>query len=584
MAFQDFDIIQNRRKQERQQRLRRRITIAIVSIVVVLVVVAAAIGAVMYRNRQQQDASSSNQHTKSTATAKPVLAAEKVVKSVCSGTDYKETCESSLIKAVKTNEQAQPKDIAKASFVVVSEEIDKAIKQAKGLKFDSPMKKAAFDDCLELLGDAKDELNNSIASANDWSKIYDMKPDIDNWLSAVLSYQETCIDGFPDGPEKDSMEKFLKSAKELGSNALAIMSDSSTVLSKLEAPEVKRNLLSSDASGYPGWMDKVQRRLLKADASKFTPNTIVAKDGSGNFTTISAALKAIPEKHEGRYVIYVKEGVYDENVIVTKEMVNITMYGDGSQKSIITGRKNYVDGVPTFQTATFAAIGEGFMAQSLGFRNTAGPEKHQAVALRVQSDRSIFISCRMEGFQDTLYVQTHRQFYRSCYITGTIDFIFGDAPAVFQNCMIYVRKPMESQKNIVTAQGRTDKRATTGIVLQNCRILADDKLEPEKAKFKSYLGRPWKEYSRTVVMETEIGDLIQPEGWLEWQGDFALKTLYYAEFSNKGPGASTTGRVKWAGVKVLKKDEALKFTVGPFLQGEQWLKSADVPVRFGMFT
>lgn len=297
MAFQDFDIIQNRRKQERQQRLRRRITIAVVSIVVVLVVVAAAIGTVMYVNRQHQ--ASANQQSKSHAAAKPVVSVEKAVKSVCSSTDYKETCESSLMKAIKTNEQADPKDIAKASFVVVSEEIDKAIKQAKGINFDTPMKKAAFDDCLELLTDAKEELNRSVTSVQDWSKISDMKPDIDNWLSAVLSYQETCIDGFPDGPEKDSMNKFLKSAKELGSNALAIMSESS-MLSKLETSDTKRHLLTLDAYRYPGWMDKEHRILLKAVASKFTPNTTVAKDGSGNFTTVSAALNAIPEKYKGR--------------------------------------------------------------------------------------------------------------------------------------------------------------------------------------------------------------------------------------------------------------------------------------------
>ncbi|XP_073141526.1 putative pectinesterase/pectinesterase inhibitor 45 [Henckelia pumila] len=584
MAFQDFDLISQRKKQERQQKIRRRITIALSSSVGVLLLVAAAVCAVMYEKNQD---SSSNQSHGTPSPPKQVTTAEKAVKSACEGTDYKQTCENSLLKAVKNNATIQPKDILKASFAVASEEIDKVIKQASSLKFNDPLKKAAFDDCLVLLNDAKEELNSSISSieGKDVTKLSSRTPDINNWLSAVLSYQQTCIDGFPEGDEKAKFQKFLKTSKELGSNALAIVSQSSSISSMFQGPhDVKRNLLAVDDDGFPSWINPDHRRMLKADTTKITPNLTVAKDGSGNFTTISAALNAIPKKYTGRYVIYVKEGIYQENVVLTKEMVNVTMYGEGSQKSIITGNKNFVDGVPTFQTATFAALGEGFMAQSIGFRNTAGPEKHQAVALRVQADRSMFINCRMEGFQDTLYAQTHRQFYRSCYITGTVDFIFGDAASVFQNCMIYVRKPMENQQNIVTAQGRLDKRQTTGIVLQNCRILADDKLEPEKAKFKSYLGRPWKEYSRTIVMESEIGDLIHPEGWMEWSGDFALKTLYYAEFNNKGAGSDTSGRVKWPGYKVIKKEDAMKFTVGPFLQGESWLKSASVPVRFGMST
>jgi len=438
---------------------------------------------------------------------------------------------------------------------------------------------------LKLLKDAKEELNSSISTIEgmDLGKISSRTPDINNWLSAVMSYQQTCIDGFPDGEEKAAMQKLLKTAKELGSNALAVVSQVSTIFSKLQVPNLKRNLLAYEV-GFPTWINEEDRRILKVDGPKQNPNVTVAKDGSGNYTTITAALNALPQKYKGRYVIYVKEGVYEENVIVTKKTENITIYGDGSQKSIVTGKKNYIDGVPTFQTATFAALGDGFMAQSIGFRNTAGPEKHQAVALRVQADRSIFLNCRMEGYQDTLYAQTHRQFYRSCYITGTVDFIFGDAAAIFQNCMIYVRKPMDNQQNIITAQGRVDKRETTGIVLQNCRILADDKLNSEKAKIKSYLGRPWKEYSRTIIMETEIGDLIQPAGWLEWSGDFALKTLYYAEYNNKGPGSSTSGRVKWPGYKAIKREDALKFTVGPFLQGNNWLKSAQVTVHFGMFS
>src|SRR4051812_33194604 len=106
------------------------------------------------------------------------------------------------------------------------------------------------------------------------------------------------------------------------------------------------------------------------------------------------------------------------------------------------------------------------------FENTAGPEKHQAVALRSGSDKSVFYRCSIKGYQDTLYVYSQRQFYRECDIYGTVDFIFGDAAAVLQGCNIYARKPASGQKNTVTAQARTDPGENTGIIIHNCRISA----------------------------------------------------------------------------------------------------------------
>lgn len=229
------------------------------------------------------------------------------------------------------------------------------------------------------------------------------------------------------------------------------------------------------------------------------------------------------------------------------------------------------------------AIGDGFFAKSMGFRNIAGPEKGKAVAARVQSDRATFHNCRFEGYQNAVWVQTHRQFYRSCLITGTVDFIFGDAAAIFQNCQIMVRKPLDGQENTVTAQSRIDKFQTTGIVLQNCEIAPDESLEPVKNSFRTYLGRPSKEYSRTIIMDSTLEDLIHPEGWLALKGNYGLKTLYYAEFNNKGPGASTKGRVKWPGYKTIVKEEAIKYTVRPFLQGDYWINKTGAPVHFGLF-
>ncbi|CAJ1969803.1 unnamed protein product, partial [Sphenostylis stenocarpa] len=151
-------------------------------------------------------------------------------------------------------------------------------------------------------------------------------------------------------------------------------------------------------------------------------------------------------------------------------------------------------------------------------------------------------TCRFEGYQDTLYVQAHKQFYESCIVSGTIDFIFGDAAVVFRNRIMVVRKPNDNQQNMVTTQGREDKQQATRNCAPKCTIKPDDKLVPIKDKIGSYLGRPWKEFSRTIVMESEIGDFIHPDGWTAWNGDFALKTLYYAEYGNTGPGATTNMR------------------------------------------
>ncbi|MBA0694650.1 hypothetical protein Goari_004927 [Gossypium aridum] len=183
----------------------------------------------------------------------------------------------------------------------------------------------------------------------------------------------------------------------------------------------------------------------------------------------------------------------------------------------------------------------------------------------------------------TLYTHSNRQFYRDSEITGTVDFIFGDAAVVFQNCKLVVRKPMDKQSNMVTAQGRIDPNQNTGTSIQSCNIIASSDLEPVKGSFKSYLGRPWKEYSRTVVMQSHIGDHIDPSGWSVWNGDFALKTLYYGEYVNKGPGAGTSKRVKWPGYHVITSaEEAKKFTVAGLIQGGSWLKPTGVKFTEGL--
>ena len=213
------------------------------------------------------------------------------------------------------------------------------------------------------------------------------------------------------------------------------------------------------------------------------------------------------------------------------------------------------------------------MAKFMGFKNTAGPQKHQAVAFRSGSDRSVVYKCSFDAYQDTLYAHSNRQFYRECDITGTVDFIFGDATVVFQKCTIRPRQPLPNQQNIITAQGKKEANESTGIVIQGCTISADNGVTAP-----TYLGRPWKPYSTTIYMQSDIGAVVDSSGWLSWvAGTDPPETINYGEFQNTGPGSNVTGRVKWAGYNpAVSAEEAAKYAVHTFLEGSEWIAAKGV--------
>lgn len=239
-----------------------------------------------------------------------------------------------------------------------------------------------------------------------------------------------------------------------------------------------------------------------------------------------------------------------------------------------------------------AITGDGFIAKGIGFENTAGPKGEQAVALMVSSDHSVLYQCSIAGYQDTLYALALRQFYRECDIYGTIDFIFGNAAAVFQSCYLLLRRPhAASNYNVILANGRSNPGQNTGFSLHKCTIAPSSDfssaavVEKNKNSYKSYLGRPWKQYSRAVVMKSSIDEAIDGRGWIEWPGypTSVLKSLYFAEYSNIGPGASTSKRVHdWPGFHLIATQDATKFTVANFIAGTSWLPSTGVTFISGL--
>ncbi|MCO5615156.1 hypothetical protein L7F22_069445 [Adiantum nelumboides] len=309
-----------------------------------------------------------------------------------------------------------------------------------------------------------------------------------------------------------------------------------------------------------------------------TYDAVVAQDGSGNYKTIKEALDNVPKKRSTRYTIYIKKGLYTEYLLVPKAMKLLTLIGDGMGQTIISGDKNNRQGDTTYQSATVAVSGPNFIARRITFRNTAGPEGHQAVALRVNSDQAVFDSCSFEGYQDTLYALANRQFYTGCNIYGTVDFIFGNAIAVFQNCNILGRLPSPNQHNTFTAHGRKVSSDPSGYSFQKCTIGAAPDQQNGAYKVVNYFGRPWKAYSRTVFLQCNIEQIIDPAGWVAWDPTNPfVDTLYYGEYQNTGAGAGTARRVAWKGVHPsMSTAEASSFTVDGFISGSTWLPSAKV--------
>lgn len=300
----------------------------------------------------------------------PALATStKSVSAFCANTLYPETCQRSLSTVV--NSTANPKDVVKASVQLALNELKESFQKSYeiGKGSNNPITEGAIANCKELLQDASDDLLAIVKLGND---AVNRKDDLEHWITAVMTFMDNCADGFEDSELKTAMQNVLRNATEMSSNALAIITYVGNFLQEADklfnvtnlqdmASFKNRRLLESkydlDAQGYPTWLSAGDRKLLAAGgAPRARPNAVVAKDGSGNFKSIQAAINAIPKNSKGRYVIYVKAGIYEEIVLIPKDKTNIYMYGDGPKRTRVLGHKSNADGVTTQDTATFCKL------------------------------------------------------------------------------------------------------------------------------------------------------------------------------------------------------------------------------------
>ncbi|KAI3427477.1 Pectinesterase [Psidium guajava] len=442
----------------------------------------------------------------------------------------------------------------------------------------------AARNCAEVLAFSRRRTESTTGEALPGGRIKDARA----WLSAALLYQYDCWSALKyanDTSQVDQTMAFLNTLTMLTSNALSMLVSLDRFGKDTAAwrpPATERDGFWEDGLGGGGGASGLGFNGgvppgLAADA------TVCKDGGSGCYATVQAAVDAAPKNGGGgkRFVIHIKEGVYEEKVRVPFEKKNVVFLGDGMGKTVITGSSNVGQpGTSTYNTATVGVLGDGFMASGLTIQNTAGPDAHQAVAFMSDSDFSVIENCEFLGNQDTLYAHSLRQYYKSCRIEGNVDFIFGNSASYFQDCQILVRprqvKPEKGENNAVTAHGRTDPAQSTGFVFNNCLVngtedyMALYRSKPQKHK--NFLGRPWKEYSRTVFIQCNLEALITPQGWMPWSGDFALKTLYYGEFENTGPGSDVSSRVSWS--SQVPTEHVDTYSVKSFIQGDEWIPTS----------
>lgn len=304
--------------------------------------------------------------------------------------------------------------------------------------------------------------------------------------------------------------------------------------------------------------------LAKAErSSDKKADLTVAADGSGSVKTIGEAIAKVPENNQKRFVIFIKKGIYNEQIKIPANKPYISFIGESAETTKLTFNiSNKVAG-STSAAYAFYVGGHDFQAENLTFENSFG-QGSQAVAVLSEADRLIFKNCRFLGWQDTLYAKNGRQFYENCYVEGSVDFIFGQAAAVFDNCTIHSKTD-----GYIAAPMRFAADEASGFVFIN------SKLTGENTKEGVYLGRPWRAFGRTVYLNTTMDAHIHAEGWNNWGKAENEKTAYFAEYNSTGAGAKPASRVKW--IHQLTKAEAEQFKTENFLKGgDNWNpKTAD---------
>lgn len=422
------------------------------------------------------------------------------------------------------------------------------ISTSKNIKTDSASE--AFESVLKQSG------ASLFRDAVDARIVHNTREGSANYKNGIIDSQEN-VGGWP----------ILKSEKAKADIDEDGMPDDWELQNKLDPKTNDANLNSIDnlytnLEVYTNTLTNVVAKKKVINGEEF--DFIVNSNGYGDYKTIQQAINAVPDFRKNETKIFIKKGVYKEKLVLPTSKTNVTFVGEDKNETILTyddfaqKHNSFGEEIGTTGSTSFFVFGDGFKAKNITFENSAGPIG-QAVAVRIDGDKVIFENCKFLGNQDTLYCHgdKSRQYYKNCYIEGTVDFIFGWSIAFFENCEIFCKN-----SGYITAAS-TNKDAAFGFVFKNCKITGN------ALENTFYLGRPWREYAQTVWIDCYMENHIKTEGWHNWGKPNAEQTTFYAEYNSSGPGASSN-RVKWA--KKISKEEIKNLTLEEVLKGsDNWI-------------
>jgi len=265
----------------------------------------------------------------------------------------------------------------------------------------------------------------------------------------------------------------------------------------------------------------------------------VAKDGSGNYTTVQAAINAVPDNNSSWYTINIKNGTYKEKVTISAKKTYVYLKGTSNTSTIITYSQCSSQAGGTEATATVMVKAANFKAENIYFKNdfdydNSSYSNKQAVALAAEGDKQVYKNCRFHSHQDTLLLWsgTGRQYFTGCYVEGHTDFIWGNGTAIFNNCTI---NSLKKSGGTISAPS-TYSSTSYGIIFMNCNVTGSS-----NSSSSVYLGRPWHPSSSgiksmAVFFKCTLASHIATAGWTSMSGVYPSTERMY-EYKNTGSGA-----------------------------------------------